>query len=189
MKISGISADYAQIFWITSADNKWNDQKCCDFPIVTDGQWHTYNINMSPFPAWKERLSAFRVDPIASGNYGKVEIARIALTEAPLPPEQPEQAKQPVPQPAVATGKGRIETTTRPFRSLNKPGSPIRIDQQVTDCNQVYLRNGVDCRIQAVGSMRTTANKTNPDVRLIHIISPGKPLELRKKEGLCTTLV
>jgi len=55
----------AQIFWATEAEPAFHEDKHIDFPIVCDGQFHDYVINVGDHPKWRgQRIRGLRLDPL-----------------------------------------------------------------------------------------------------------------------------
>ncbi len=84
MKLSGCSAirQTAQLYFVTSADTAWAENKNRDFEVTADGEFHDYYVNMSDVATWSGEIKGIRLDPI---NHGECdfEIASISLCKAP----------------------------------------------------------------------------------------------------------
>lgn len=52
-----------QIYFTTTTDNIWNDDKHKDFTLVANSDYTIYTIDMSTVPGWTGQLSQFRIDP------------------------------------------------------------------------------------------------------------------------------
>ncbi|MHB1462400.1 MAG: glycoside hydrolase family 99-like domain-containing protein [Armatimonadota bacterium] len=57
---SGVSE--GEFFWST-VDSDMNGDTRATFEISQDGQWHTYELDLSKHPFWKGRTDRFRLDP------------------------------------------------------------------------------------------------------------------------------
>jgi hypothetical protein len=74
------SAQYGQIYFITSQDEKWNEIKHRDFPLHMEQDGYvTYDIDMSTVIAWKGALRCLRIDPEQGAADGSFGIRSIAL--------------------------------------------------------------------------------------------------------------
>jgi hypothetical protein len=71
------SGNDAQVFFITDHDLSWDEAKSKHFSTISDGEFHTYNIDMSGIPAWKDRIQQIRLDPMV--NPGSFEIEYIHI--------------------------------------------------------------------------------------------------------------
>lgn len=52
-----------QVFFVTESDPRWDEPKSTFFDIVADGEWRTYEIDMSTLPAWNAMVTNIRLDP------------------------------------------------------------------------------------------------------------------------------
>lgn len=53
-----------QLFWTTSDEPQFADNKYVNFPIQPDGQWHEYDVPVGGHPRWKgQGIRAIRLDP------------------------------------------------------------------------------------------------------------------------------
>lgn len=57
----------AQIFWVRDGDSGYAGSRHVDFPIIADGQFHTYLVNLGDHALWNGMIRSIRLDPIA-GN-------------------------------------------------------------------------------------------------------------------------
>jgi hypothetical protein len=53
----------AQLFFITDADDTYDESKSLRFDIQSDGEFHTYTLDMSKVPGWKGKIRQIRLDP------------------------------------------------------------------------------------------------------------------------------
>jgi len=56
-----------KIRWITLNDNTWDSDKEEEFDLISDDQWHLYQINMGPVKDWQGDISNLRVYPFTDG--------------------------------------------------------------------------------------------------------------------------
>jgi hypothetical protein len=75
MKVSG--GDMAQVFFVTDSDSAYDEAKSLRFPVSGDGQFHTYTLDMSTVPLWKDTVTQIRLDPMETP--GSIEIDYIQL--------------------------------------------------------------------------------------------------------------
>ena len=61
MKVS--SGDLAQLFFITTQDQIYNENKSITFTITGDDQFHIYDLDMSTVPGWSGSIYQIRLDP------------------------------------------------------------------------------------------------------------------------------
>lgn len=73
----------AQIFWGREDEPATTEDKSIHFPIIPDGEWHTYNIKVGDSPQWKGTILQLRLDPGSGGKGIKFEIDWIKLAPAP----------------------------------------------------------------------------------------------------------
>lgn len=70
-----------QLFFITSADNVWNENKSIKFNLLSNNAGYTdYIIDLSQHPEWKGTISQLRLDPI-TGDNGKFNIDKISFEQ------------------------------------------------------------------------------------------------------------
>jgi len=50
------------LYWITDASPVWGEDKRSAAPLIADGQWHDFVIDVSKAPGWKDTVTAVRVD-------------------------------------------------------------------------------------------------------------------------------
>lgn len=63
MKLDGGNNE-GQLFWTTSEEPGFADNKYLNFPIEPDGQWHEYSIPVGEHQRWKgQGIRAIRLDP------------------------------------------------------------------------------------------------------------------------------
>lgn len=57
----------AQIFWVRDGDAGYAGDRYVNFPVIADGQFHTYLVKMADHALWDGMIRSLRLDPI-SGN-------------------------------------------------------------------------------------------------------------------------
>jgi hypothetical protein len=74
MKVSG--GNTASIYFITPSD--WYDEsKVLHFPIIGDGQFHTYFLDMSKVKKWSGHIRQIRLDPTVTPAAIEIDYIRI----------------------------------------------------------------------------------------------------------------
>jgi len=67
MKVSsGNPLDTAGLLWITDSDDEWGGAKGWNFPVIVDGKFHTYFLDMSDVKSWNGTITQLRLDPVES---------------------------------------------------------------------------------------------------------------------------
>jgi hypothetical protein len=67
---SSRSAGPAQIFWQTHAEPNFSESNRLSFPLHTDGQWHTYEVDLASHPGYRGSITRLRFDPVPGGTAG-----------------------------------------------------------------------------------------------------------------------
>ncbi|MEK7707359.1 MAG: hypothetical protein AAB380_05125, partial [Verrucomicrobiota bacterium] len=68
-----------QLFWQTSSNSAFSEARSLRFPIVPDGQFRTYELNLSASNSYTGLITRLRFDPAVSGQSGDyADIAWIA---------------------------------------------------------------------------------------------------------------
>ncbi len=74
-----VTAD-ARVFWRTPDDAEFAERKSKGFTLISDGNSHSYRIELSESPVWKGAIVQLRLDPVASGGKGEwIRIQSIAF--------------------------------------------------------------------------------------------------------------
>ncbi|MFO1021810.1 MAG: hypothetical protein U0903_14110 [Planctomycetales bacterium] len=60
----------AQLFWETAAEPGFPEAQSVRFPIQPDGEFHTYEVDLSGSPSYRGTIRRLRLDPVAAGNKG-----------------------------------------------------------------------------------------------------------------------
>ena len=71
----GVSS--CQFFYTTTAEPGMTADKCMTFPLVPDGQWHTYQVSREPEGKWSGTLKIVRLDMGRAGD--KIELDWVRL--------------------------------------------------------------------------------------------------------------
>ena len=79
-----------QLFWQTSNSGSFSEARSIRFPIVPDGQFRTYEINLAASNSYTGLITRLRLDPAVSGQNG--DYADIAwICSSPLGANEPGQ--------------------------------------------------------------------------------------------------
>ncbi len=77
----------AAVYFTTSTDSSWDEDKKVDFSVINDGQYHKYCIPMVIKSKWKDIITNIRIDPADKGvtytNRDMIKIDYISL----IPPD------------------------------------------------------------------------------------------------------
>ncbi len=74
---------YGQVFWETNGTGNWSEARSVTFPVVADGRFHTYPVNLAASRNYTGLITQFRFDPAYNGQSGDlVKVA--AITSSPL---------------------------------------------------------------------------------------------------------
>jgi hypothetical protein len=63
--------DVAELFWQTAEQRGFAAERSIQFPIEPDGEFHTYEIDLSHRPAYWGAITKLRLDPVATGESGE----------------------------------------------------------------------------------------------------------------------
>jgi hypothetical protein len=63
MKISQGIPTQGQFFFITDADSVYDEAKSVHFDVTSDGEFHTYELDMSALETWRGVITGLRIDP------------------------------------------------------------------------------------------------------------------------------
>ena len=78
MKVSSGESTVGQVFFTTDLDKDFNEAKSLVFDVISDGEFHTYDLDMSTVSGWRGLITQIRIDPVASEGR-TIEIDRIAI--------------------------------------------------------------------------------------------------------------
>jgi hypothetical protein len=71
------SGNSAQLFFITSSDNTYDESKSLRFSVNGDGKFHTYTLDMSTISGWNGTITQIRLDPIETPSSFEVDYISI----------------------------------------------------------------------------------------------------------------
>jgi len=63
VRMSVSKGNAAQFFWTTDSQGDFSEDKSVTFPVIADGNYHDYVLNVSANPRWTGRITAIRLDP------------------------------------------------------------------------------------------------------------------------------
>lgn len=72
----------AQLFFATEAAPGFSSARLVSFPVIADGEFHDYVIDMSQHSAWTGAIEQIRLDPVGAGP-GTVTIKTVSLQVQP----------------------------------------------------------------------------------------------------------
>ena len=67
----------AQVFFLTATSTIYDEAKALSFPIIADGKFHTYRLDMAKVGTWKGTITQIRLDPADAITSVGVEYIRI----------------------------------------------------------------------------------------------------------------
>lgn len=78
MKVSPGESTIGQVFFITDLDKEFDEAKSLVFDVISDGKFHTYDLDMSSVGGWRGLVQQLRFDPVV-GEGRMIEIDQIAV--------------------------------------------------------------------------------------------------------------
>jgi hypothetical protein len=70
---------FGQVFWESDGTGNWSEARSVTFPVVADGQFHTYAVNLAASKNYTGLITQFRFDPAYNGQAGDlVKVAAIS---------------------------------------------------------------------------------------------------------------
>jgi hypothetical protein len=64
-----------QLFWTTESSPEFDEQKTIRFPVIPDGRFHEYRIDVGQHPAWKgQTITGLRLDPCGGARAGEFNV-------------------------------------------------------------------------------------------------------------------
>jgi hypothetical protein len=78
MKVSTGEPTVGQVFFVTDSDKEFDEAKSLVFDVISDSEFHTYDLDMSSIAGWRGLIQQIRLDPVASGGR-TIEIDQIAV--------------------------------------------------------------------------------------------------------------
>jgi len=80
--------DQAEFYWTTAASPNYSETRTIKFPVISDGQWRTYAVDMSTATGWAgSEIRQMRFDPTNTAAEFQVDFI---TTIAPEPDPEPE---------------------------------------------------------------------------------------------------
>ena len=152
------AGSHAQLFYITEGDTAWNQQKSTSFPIIADGQYHDYFINLQAAGANTE-VTQIRLDPtIASGSAMAIDFVRMTASTDPgqAPPARPAAVPLEAVFTSIASEDGHVLESSR---NSGAGGS--------TDATGTTFRIGDDQNNRAYRPILSFDTSTLPDNAII----------------------
>jgi hypothetical protein len=74
---------FGQVFWESNGRGNWSEARSVIFPVLADGQFHVYAVNLAASKSYTGLITGFRFDPAYNGEAGDlVKVA--AITSSPL---------------------------------------------------------------------------------------------------------
>lgn len=74
----------ARLFWKTHSKPGFAEQRSVSFETRPDGQYHTYEIDLSSSPHYKGAITGLRIDPVSTGHKGDyIKIGYISWKKKP----------------------------------------------------------------------------------------------------------
>ncbi len=77
IRMSVTAGHVVQVFFITALDAVYDEAKSLRAPLIADGQFHEYTLDMSKVAGWKGAISQIRLDPTESKAAIMVDYVRI----------------------------------------------------------------------------------------------------------------
>ena len=68
-----------KFFWTVEGDADFSEQRSQAFTILSDGQIHSYRLDLSHDSDWTDTITGLRLDPVASSHGGDVAIDFVRL--------------------------------------------------------------------------------------------------------------
>jgi hypothetical protein len=59
---------YGQVFWESDGTGGWSEARSVTFPVVADGKFHTYAVNLAASKNYTGLITQFRFDPAYNGQ-------------------------------------------------------------------------------------------------------------------------
>ena len=61
--VANLSSFYGQLYWVRDGDTGYTGGVNYNFPVIADGQFHTYLLDLSTDPDWTGMVRRIRLDP------------------------------------------------------------------------------------------------------------------------------
>ena len=78
MRVPDGSRTVGQVFFLTDTDPLWDEAKSLVFDVISDGEFHDYELDLSTVGGWEGLITRLRIDPVAVGGL-TIEIAGVAF--------------------------------------------------------------------------------------------------------------
>jgi len=78
----GAADDFAELFFLSTANLRWSQEASARLPLVKDGKYHTYVFDMRANPAWRGTITSLRLDPCEAAGVD-FKLKRVAFCKAP----------------------------------------------------------------------------------------------------------
>lgn len=75
-----------QLYWSSSTDSDFGEDRKVDFPVLADGKYHTYDVSVAAHMGWPAGgiIKDFRLDPWAGNDQATVEIKGLVFEDIKL---------------------------------------------------------------------------------------------------------
>ncbi len=84
-----------QLYWTTESSPEFDEQKTARFPIIPDGRFHEYRIDVGQYASWKgQAITSLRLDPCNGARVGEFNVDYLRADYVPAVPK-PRTEKQP----------------------------------------------------------------------------------------------
>jgi len=80
MKVSAGDPTVGEVFFLTDTAPMWDGDKYMVFDVISDGEFHTYDLDMSSISEWRGLIQQIRIDPVVHAGR-TIEIDRIAISQ------------------------------------------------------------------------------------------------------------
>jgi len=78
-----------QLYWTTETSPAFDEQKTVRFPIIPDGRFHEYRIELGQQPAWRgQTITGLRLDPSSGARSGEFNIDYLRAEYVPAGPNE-----------------------------------------------------------------------------------------------------
>jgi hypothetical protein len=77
MKIEPAAVSAFKVYFVTEGDPHWDESKAVRFPVLADGEYHVYQVDMSAVPGWQGQIRQLRLDPKESAGWFEVDYIRM----------------------------------------------------------------------------------------------------------------
>ena len=74
-----------QLFWTTEASPEFDEEKTVRFPVIPDGRFHEYRIELGQHPAWRgQTITGLRLDPTSGARSGEFNVDYLRADYVPV---------------------------------------------------------------------------------------------------------